>query len=414
MVDGRTRPALILALVVACSAPSRAVTPPPVEPAAAGASASIELVESQPVETTLDSDLPDAHVVWLEMIQTARTSLDFAEFYASNAPGSRLEPIVKAVEAAIARGVRVRFLVDITFVREYPDTIDRLQHAGAQLRTLDLSGPTGGILHAKYFIVDGRDAFLGSQNFDWRALEHIEELGLRIRARDLVKDLALIFAADWARAGNEAAQAPVTQDAWLQTGRDHTPSTSAGIVAPPRFMLVASPEALLPRGVRWDLPAITALIASARTTIRVQLLTYQAGTWDELEDALVAATKRGVHVELLLADWSKREKTIGGIQALARMPNVEIRFVTFPEHSGGFIPFARVTHAKLLVVDRERAWVGTSNWEREYFYESRNVGVILEDRVLAERIARWSDATWTSSYATRVDPDVKYTAPRIK
>ena len=406
MVDRRTRPALIaLALVVGCSsAPKRDLPPPPAtEPAP------IELVETQPAETTLDSELPDAHVVWLELIQTARTSIDFAEFYAANAPNSRLEPIVKAIEDAVARGVRVRFLAEVTFVREYADTLDRLQRAGAQVRTLDLSGPTGGILHAKYFVVDGREAYLGSQNFDWRSLEHIEELGARLRDRQLVSDLATIFTNDWARAGNEPAPKTV-ELGWQITGR----VKHASVPPPPAIAFVASPKELLPAGIRWDLPELVALIASARHTVRVQLMTYRAGDWTELEQPLLDAAKRGVRVELLLADWSKRDKTIGGLQALARTPNLEIRFVTIPEHSSGFIPFARVVHAKLLVVDRARAWVGTSNWEREYFYQSRNVGLIIDHQPLAERIAAWSDATWTSSYATRVDPDAKYTAPRIK
>lgn len=396
MVDGRARPALIAALVaVACSSPPAPTPTPPVAPAAVPA---IELVESQPVETPLDSDLPDAHAVWLAMIERARTSLDVAEFYAANAPASRLEPIVKAIEDAVARGVRVRFLADTTFVRTYHDTLDRLQRAGAQVRTLDLSGPTGGILHAKYFVVDGRDAFLGSQNFDWRSLEHIQELGARIRDRRVIADLAAIFADDWARAGNEALPASPRQAAAARSA----------------VTLVASPQDLLPAGVAWDLPAIVAMIGGARRHVRVQLMTYRAGAWTELEQPLRDAAARGVRVELLVADWAKRPKTIGGLQQLARTPNVEIRLVTIPAHSSGFIPFARVVHAKLMVVDGARAWLGTSNWDREYFYQSRNVGLIVEDAALAARIARFSDATWASAYATRVDPDAKYTAPRIE
>ena len=149
-------------------------------------------------------------------------------------------------------------------------------------------------------------------------------------------------------------------------------------------------------------------------SIRLQAMTYKAGDWIELEQPLIDAAQRGVRVELLLADWSKREKTVGGIQALARVPKIEIRFVTIPQASGPFIPFARVIHAKLIVVDKKRAWVGTSNFEREYFYESRNVGLLINDESLAKRIAAWSDATWRSSYATRVDPDAKYEPPRIK
>ena len=374
----------LLVALVACSAPARPVT---IEPPA------IELVESQPVETTLDSDLADAYVVWPEMIANAKQSLDFAEFYAANAPNSRLEPIVAAIEAAIARGVKVRFLTEISMTRTYSDTLDRLQKAGAAIRTLDLSTSTRGILHAKYFVVDGQAAYLGSQNFDWRSIEHIEELGARTRDPAIVRGLATIFAYDWAHAGNEpVATAPVDAGA-----------------------LVASPKDLLPPGIRWDLPELVGAITSAKQTIRLQAMTYLG--WPELEAPLLAAAARGVKVEILLADWSKREKTIGGLQKLARVPNIEIKLVTIPQSatSSGirFIPFARVIHAKLLVADRSVAWVGTSNFEREYFYESRNVGLMLHDPRLVDRVARWSDATWTSAYAVRVDPDATYAPPRI-
>lgn len=391
MVDGRTRSALIalLALFGACSSPTPKPAPPKAE------APSLELVESQPIETTLDSPLPDAHVVWLQMISRAQKTIDLAQFYASNAPNSRLEPIVQALEAAVKRGVRVRLLAEISFVRVYGDTLDRLQAAGVAVRTLDLSGPTGGILHAKYFVVDDREAYLGSQNFDWRSLEHIEELGARVTDPGVVVDLARIFGEDWARAGSEPPP---------QLGQ--SPRTG-------NVLLVASPKSLLPPGVRWELPALVGMIEAAQKTIRVQLLTYRAGEWTELEAPLLAAAARGVKIELMVADWSKREKTLAGLLRLAAIPNVEVRFVTIPQATVGFIPFARVIHAKLMVVDRAQAWIGTSNWEHDYFYEDRNVGLVIADRAIAASIAAWSDTTWTSGYATRVDPAAQYTAPRI-
>jgi hypothetical protein len=293
---------LVLLVLVACATPRL--------PA-------LELIETAPIETTLDSELPDAHRVWLDMIRGATRSIELGQFYASNAPHSRLEPIVAALEAAIHRGVTVRFVVEQSFVKTYADTLDRLATAGATVRHLDLG--TGGILHAKYMIVDDREAFLGSQNFDWRALEHNLELGVRIRDAAIVRSLVAIFAADWAHAGGEPA-----------------PTATA-----PSSPLVASPRDHLPSGIAWDLPALVALIDSAHHTIHAQMLTYLAGDWTELEAALVHAAERGVDVELLVADWAKRDKTVGGLQRLARTPHVAVSFVTIPAWSGGFIPFAR-------------------------------------------------------------------------
>src|SRR5207237_10065256 len=133
-------------------------------------------------------------------------------------------------------------------VKTYPATLGRLARAGAAARHLDLRSTTRGILHAKYFVVDDREAFFGSQNFDWRALEHNYELGARVRDPAFVAGLAAIFAADWARAGGEPVPAA------------HVPPPSSAIT------LVASPRDLLPPGIAWELPRIVELLDAARAT----------------------------------------------------------------------------------------------------------------------------------------------------
>lgn len=388
--------AVITTLAAACGSPPAPAAPSPAAPA-------FELVVTVPIETSLDHPgLRDASDVWADMIAGARTSIDLAQFYASNHQPSRLEPIVAALEAAVARGVRVRFLAEQSFVETYPDTLDRLARAGASVRHLDLKAVpgAGGVLHAKYFVVDDRDAFLGSQNFDWRALEHNYELGARVRDPAVAGGLAAIFAADWARAGGE----PVPD---LR-------------VPPPRgpITLVASPPELLPAGIPWDLPRIVQLLDSATATITVEALSYHAEAdglpWNELEAPLLRAAQRGVHVQLVFADWSKRPSTIGGLQKLARIPNIAIRLTTIPRWSGGFIPFARVTHAKVLVVDGKRAWLGTSNWAKDYFTRSRNLGVIIDEPTLAAQLASSFATLWRSPYAVPLDPDATYTPPQIE
>ena len=64
------------------------------------------LVQSIPAETGLaDPALPFAKDVWRDMVRSARTSVDAAEFYITSHAGSTLEPVLTELESAGARGV---------------------------------------------------------------------------------------------------------------------------------------------------------------------------------------------------------------------------------------------------------------------------------------------------------------------
>ena len=400
-----------LALLAACEPPPPA--PPRVPAPAARTPGEVELVESVPLETTLDhADIPDAYEVWPAMIRGAIRTLDLAEFYLSNAPGSRLETVVQAVEAAADRGVAVRLLADASFTKRYPETVDRLAaRRGITVRRFDVGPVMGGVLHAKYFVVDGRDAYLGSQNFDWRALTHVQELGVRLRDPAAAAAFEQVFAMDWALAAGEPLPAPSPPPAppFFQEIAGGRPVTVTPVFSPARF---------LPYPGSWDLPRLVAMIDGARASVHVQVLTYKTIARDgspfpDLDDALRRAAARGVSVQLLVADWSKRRGTVEHVQRLARVPGVTVHFIDVPPWSGGFVPFARVAHSKYMVVDGARAWVGTSNWEGDFFTRSRNVGVIVEGESFAAPLERFFHDGFAGVYAEPVDPDRVYQAPRV-
>jgi phosphatidylserine/phosphatidylglycerophosphate/cardiolipin synthase-like enzyme len=328
------------------------------------------------------------------MIRGATRTLDLAEFYAVTKDGSSLEPVIVEIERALARGVRVRLLLDAMFFPKYPELPARMEKAGALVKKLDLRPTTGGILHAKYFVVDGREAFLGSQNLDWRALDHIQEIGARLREPAAVAAVASLFEADWTSLGRaDAIHAPGTAATWASSGD---------------VVVRASPRGLLPDEGAWDLPALVAWIDGARRSVDVQLLTYKPASRDgapfrELDDALERASARGVRVRLLVSHWNVREaKDAAGLARLAGLRGVEVRVIEIPKWSGGEIEFARVSHAKYMVVDGARAWIGTSNWEGDYFEKSRNVSVFTTRAAAAADLARVFEDGWTSPYTRRL------------
>jgi phosphatidylserine/phosphatidylglycerophosphate/cardiolipin synthase-like enzyme len=374
---------------------------------------SLELVESWPSETSLDDPLiRDAAVAWVDLIDSARERIDISEFYAKSAPNSALERVIAALLRAADRGVRVRMIVDTKLLGDNHEVPERLEaHPKIEVRRYDLGAIMGGVQHAKYFVVDDELAYLGSQNFDYRSLEHILELGVVIRVRPVVDALRATFEDDWRMAAGEPRSESKPFDACasdIEYGGK-----------PVRVCAALSPKGFLIDEALWDLPRLLQLIGEARKTITVQLLDYATVNYDrssftELDDALRSAAARGVHIRMMVADWSKRAKSLEPLQALQRVPNIDVRFVTIPPHSSGFIPHARVIHAKAMVVDGLNSWVGTSNWSGDYFYKSRNVGIVVEGASFAQDVARFFETTWDSNYAYDLDPDAKYEPPRIK
>jgi len=427
------RAIVVLMAAIVIQPVARACAAPPRGPSTAiiAGYPDFEIVESAPIETSLDHpDIRNAADVWLEMIHGAKTSLDFAEFYASDDPDDSNDPIdrvVAAIEEAATRGVKVRFVSSSSFYKTYPQIIDRLRASigdgatsphcaeGRGVLLLDFKAVAGGVQHAKYFIVDGETVYLGSQNFDWRALAHIQELGVRVRDRAVAAAMTAVYDSDWCTAlfqakAQIACGVPLIREAYPVV-KEMAPGETA-LITP-----VASPQHFLPPGVPWDEPRLVAMIDSAKTSVAVQLLTYKPVSdgeyYEVLDGALRRAAARGVKVRLLCADWCKRPSTLPHLKSLTVVPNIEVKMITIPESSKKFIPFARVIHSKYMVVDGRASWIGTSNWERDYFHESRNVGITVENEKIAAILARYFATGWESAYAYRVDPAADYAPPRI-
>lgn len=421
----------LLVLMTGCSA-RQTVVPKAPDPATPATTGTLKFLESFPEETVLnDPDFPEAYLVWPQVLGTARKSIDVASFYFSrmgdgqDAQGpdgvvDRLVTSTRALATAANHGVEVRVLGDAKFQKNYPEVlawIDGLD--GAQSRVLNAGPLWGGVLHAKYFLVDDETLYVGSQNWDWRSMNQIRELGVLITEPALGRQLKSIFEMDWALAGSPTASQGKTTPlpeavslaqmprTWLSTPDGQTVNA----------VLAASPGQALPAGVPWDLPLLVQLIDSARETVHLQLLSYgvtdrERRYFADLDNALRRAAARKVKVSILLANWSKSRYKLSWIQSLAAVYNIEVKFSNIPENSKGFIPFARVEHSKYLIADGQAAWVGTANWSRDYFYSSRNISLFLDGAAAGQALEQYFALGWNSPYTEVVDPSGHYEPPK--
>ena len=391
-----------------CSCPDKTLDHPLlVKSPASDPCGDVEVVTSIPSETSIqDAGTRRASMVWVEMIKRARSSVCLEEFYLTSKKGSALEPVVREILNAADRGVKVRILTSASMASNSEALISRFSGSpNIEILLFDWKELNNGGLHAKFFVVDGKEAFVGSQNFDWRALEHIHETGLRIGCPEVVTALQAIFDADWAyHAGQRDAYRQLRERAPIRFSRD--------------LFLVSSPADLNPPGVRSAVDTLVRLIDSAKKKITVQLLSYHTDIrgsderYYRIDTALRRAAARGVEVKMLISDWNKRKPRVDDVKELAMQPGIEVKFVTIPEHSSGFIPYSRVIHSKVMRVDHNVSWVGTSNWARSYFHTSRNVEVVMGLPHVANTLDQLFDALWKSEYAYLVDPRKEYQPPK--
>ena len=64
-------------------------------------------------------------------------------------------------------------------------------------------------------------------------------------------------------------------------------------------------------------------------------------------------------------------------------------------------------------IDENICWIGTSNWAKGYFTESRNLEVVVKDKELAKTLDCLFESLWTSKYCEVVKKGKKYHPPKI-
>ena len=403
-----------------------AVTPLLAAAATQSPAPGFQIVESVPLDTIYgEPGVPRTQAVWLDMIRNAHKRIDIAAFYITDQPGGgALRPVLDALQARAKAGVAVRVLVDQSFLKDNHDEVDRLRELpGISVRVLPVNALTGGVLHAKFMVVDDLVVFVGSQNWDWRALDQIHEIGARITDARFAQTFAAAFEFNWQLVEHpdlhKAATAAVKPPEFAPATEQNPVLLRAGngdaLTAFPAF----SPPQMMPAWVSAEQPALVRMIQASRHVLRIQVMTLSAikqygpkGWWPQVDSALRDAAARGVEVRIVVADWALHKPMQAYLKSLALMPNITVKFSSVPASSQGFIAYARVEHAKYAVADDDAVYVGTGNWEWSYFNNTLDASVFVHGAAPAKTLTSIFDRDWNGPYVTTLAPGEDYTPPR--
>jgi phosphatidylserine/phosphatidylglycerophosphate/cardiolipin synthase-like enzyme len=293
----------------------------------------------------------DAVLPVLGLMTMAARSLDVKQFTLG-------EPrLVQAIIDAHRRGVVVRVMLNphrSSGSRANDDAFAAFEQAGVSVQW---SNPAFAVTHEKSMVVDGTHALIATFNFVEKYFTETRDYGIVTTDAAQVAQVAQGFEADWNRT-------------------EFAPGEGAGLA-----WSTSNSRRLMAR-----------FIDEAHKSLRVQHPKFVDAT---VLARLVEAQSRGVHVRVLcggkhgISDTDIPD-TFSSLRILDRF-GVKVHRQKQPK-----------LHAKLLVADGVRAFVGSMNIDRSAFDLRRELGIIVEDEPLVERLADVFERDWDRSH--RWDP----------
>jgi cardiolipin synthase len=305
--------------------------------------------------------------VLLDAINGAKKSIDL-EIYMITTSGAAGDIVQALIERSKA-GVNVRVILEVApFVPPTPPHCDSAPSLDINKKArealmaggvkVSYSSPRFKYTHEKAMLIDGQTAYVMTTNFTGAAFTNNREYILVDRTPADVASLAGIFDADW-------------------NATPYQPNNPALVLSPTNSR-----------------PQLRDLIDSAKRSIAVEV---EFATDPELIAHLGAKAKAGVEVAVLVSAQGVDRCTGGDVDA--------DEFAAL--HAAGVTKVAVmrkfVLHAKCIVVDGERAYIGSENLSANSLDHNREVGLLLSDKGVASKLSATIRSDWMATTSIAAD-----------
>lgn len=281
--------------------------------------------------------------------------------------------ILQGLKQAIARGVRVRAIVDngkhTALAAERSNLAEYLQGPLAQLH---VSNPVFPRSFPKIILIDDSYFLLGSACLDTTTFKQYRDFVYGDRSPEVLKDLSRLFENDW------LYSAP--------------PGQAFSAYNPVSFF--TSPDLLVaPINAT---PKLVTLFQSAKKNLDV---TSELMGNPTLEAELAAAASRGVKVRLIapeLVNGGTQEVQALQLNSLRKLnaAGVAVHVTRTPENFQ--TPYM---HARSAIVDGKSAYLGSISLSPDSATRNRGVGLILKDASVVAKLQRRFDGDFKGKSA---------------
>ncbi len=276
-----------------------------------------------------------------DAIKNAKKSVDLEIYMLSD------KYVINSLIAAKKRGVNVRVILEENPYKGYganKAVKDKLSHYGIETKWANRAYQ---LTHSKFLVIDQKTGYILTMNLTKSSFTKNREFGIITNSQPEVSDLEKIFQCDWER-------------------KPYKPINDA---------LIVSPENSLDR--------MENLINSARN----EILIYAEEMEDpDIENLLIKKAKEGIKVNVILA--SPKFITNNGDSGKYLSQNfVNVKYLDYP-----------FVHAKIVVVDRSVAYVGSINFSTPSFKDNREVGIFVSDKKVIDKIVSTFYKDFENSY----------------
>jgi phosphatidylserine/phosphatidylglycerophosphate/cardiolipin synthase-like enzyme len=286
----------------------------------------------------------------IDAVNGAQSSIRMVMFHLT------VQDVVDALAAAGKRGVDVEIIIDQGNWSSHTPQALKTELAAAGV-VVHPSSAGFRITHEKSFVVDETTAYIMSLNLT-SPFVTTRDYAVVTHDAGIVKEFLSVFAADVNNAENGTATTPTVSDAHLAWSPVNSESRLVAFVAAAKKTLVVSSENL------GDAP---------------------------IQAALIAAAKRGVDVRVLAPLCDQNTDPTYDLPFLATLAQGGVEARAMPAPSTATIPYE---HAKMMLADGARAFVGSVNFSTASTTNARELGIFFDDPGAIAMISRAFEQDW--------------------
>ncbi len=340
-----------------------------------------EVIETAPqgLDNPSIGNISDAIITLIDNAENSLTVEVYTIYQSDNGPTADIQ---NALYRAAARGVKIRMLIDddiYNTVTQNPKTFVMFDNFRSnenfEIRTSVIDN-VAYLMHSKVFNADNQVVVVSSANQSFTAMTSNREIGSLVKSDLFARAMAEIFEYGWSGTEDLTEFENGWPIDWISPVVTSTNPTSA------------------PTWVPQTLTEVVGLLNSAQKTIHVPMYVY-SGSPAQLKAAADNAAGRGIEIKMIIdKDYSSTD------------PDDDFSYpflAEFGKHQNVQLREARLTnnasyHAKTLVVDGERGYVGSANWTSTSMTARRELGVKFVDNTFASAIEQMFLADWNSRY----------------